>query len=146
MLLIGTMLLPRTAEAGIYSDDLAKCLVARTSDDEKMSLAKWIFSVISAHPGVASIATVDDASREAASRDTAAIFEKLLTESCKEQTTLAMKYEGTAALKASFKVLGEIAMTSLLTEPKVAAESQGFVKFMDEAKLKTVFGEAQAGD
>jgi hypothetical protein len=68
----------------------------------------------------------------------ARIFETLLTDACRDETAKAVKYEGAEALKGSFKVLGEIAMNTLVTNPKVAAESQAFAQYLDEAKLKAV--------
>ncbi len=130
---------PKLATAGVYTDELAKCLVENTSDDDKIALAKWIFTVISVHPSAKTIATISDSDRTAVAQNTGAIFEELLADSCASQTTKAIKYEGNGALEASFKVLGEIAMNTLLTDAAVAAESQNFVKFVDEAKLQAVF-------
>jgi hypothetical protein len=145
-LMVVTAMISPPARAGVYGDDLAKCLLSKTSDEEKIALAQWIFSIISVHPSVASIATVSDEGRTQASKKTALVFQQLLTDSCKDETTKAVKYEGTDAIKGSFKVLGEIAMNTLLTDPKVSAESQKFVEFMDEKKLNTVFGSTPAGD
>jgi hypothetical protein len=139
--LAAAMLLPGTAKAGIYSDDLSRCLVTKTSDADKILLAKWIFSVMSVHPSAAAIATISDADRTDVSEATAGVFEMLLTDSCRDESAKAVKYEGTVAIGNSFKVLGEIAMTTLLADPKVEAESQNFIKYVDEAKMKSVFAE-----
>lgn len=137
---------PGPAVAGVYGDDLARCLVETTSDSEKVMLAQWIYTVISVHPSAAALAEVSDADRTAVARQAGKVFETLLTDSCREQTAKVVKYEGADALGDSFKVLGEIAMTTLLTNPVVAAESQSFVKYVDEAKLNAVFADAPGGD
>ena len=129
---------PMAANAGVYSDDLSRCLVSHTGEQDQIVMAQWIFGVMAAHPSVAAVARIDDASRIATSKKMAQLFQTLLTESCKDETTKAVKYEGTDALKTSFKVLGEIAMQTLLAEPKVTAESQAFAQYLDEAKLKAV--------
>ena len=46
------------AEAGIYADDLAKCLVASTTTRDQTDLVRWIFATAALHPGVSSIAAV----------------------------------------------------------------------------------------
>jgi hypothetical protein len=51
-----------------------------------------------------------------------------------------MKYEGSQALGSSFKVLGEIAMTTLMGDPAVAAQLKDFVQYLDEDKIKAVLG------
>src|SRR5690606_36694767 len=119
--------LPAPATAGIHADDLSRCLVAKTSDAERIALAKWIFTVISVHPEAASLATIDASTMAGISRDTAGIFQTLLTESCRDETALAVKYEGTGALGESFKVLGEIAMSTLLADSRVATQLQEFI-------------------
>ena len=129
---------PMAAHDGVYGDDLSRCLVANTREADQIVMAQWIFGIMSAHPDVAAVAKVDEAARTETSKKMAQVFQTLLTESCRDETAKAVKYEGPEALKDSFKVLGEIAMKTLMTNPKVAAESQAFVKYVDEDKLKAV--------
>lgn len=133
------LLTPIIGHAGVYSDDLSKCLVARTSDEDKLLLAKWIFTVISAHPDTASLATVNNVEKVDVAKGTGKLFETLLTASCHDETTKAVKYEGSQALGAGFKVLGEIAMNTLLSNPKVQAESENFMQYVDTKKLEQSF-------
>lgn len=138
---------PAPAHAGVYGDDLAKCLVERTSDADKILLAQWIYTVISVHPSAASLGKISDADREAVAERAGKVFETLLTDSCREQAAKTIKYEGTDALGNGFKVLGEIAMTTLLGDPGVSAESQNFVKYVDQAKITAALtAEAAAED
>ena len=138
-------LAPATGHAGVYSDDLSKCLVARTSDEDKVLLAKWIFTVISAHPSTASLATIDEVEKVETAKGAGKLFETLLTASCHDETVKAVKCEGSPALGASFKVLGEIAMNTLLNDPKVQAESENFMQYVDLKKLEQSFAPS-AGD
>jgi hypothetical protein len=140
LLLAMAALHPGQARAGVYGDDLARCLVEKTSDSDKVLLAKWIFTIISAHPSAVSLAKVSEAERTAVARQTAGVFQTLLTDTCREQTVKAMKYEGSQALGSSFKVLGEIAMTTLMGDPAVAAQLKDFVQYLDEDKIKAVLG------
>lgn len=133
------------AAAGVYADDLAKCLVAKTSDGEKVLLAQWIYTVISVHPSAASLASVKESDRTGVAKQAGQVFETLLADSCREQSAQAVKYEGMDALRNSFKVLGEIAMTTLLSDPAVAAESQRFVKYVDEARIGAALVGPQGG-
>lgn len=145
VLTAAALLAPATTHAGVYSDSLARCLVERTTDDDKVLLARWIFTVISAHPSAATLATIDETQKVATARGTGELFETLLTGSCREETMKAVRYEGTQALNASFKVLGEIAMNTLMTDPAVQAESANFMPYVDEEKLGAVFA-PQDGD
>jgi hypothetical protein len=86
LLLAMAALHPGQARAGVYGDDLARCLVEKTSDSDKVLLAKWIFTIISAHPSAVSLAKVSEAERTAVARQTAGVFQTLLTDTCREQT------------------------------------------------------------
>ncbi len=133
------MTTPRTAVAGPFTDDLSKCLVTKSTPADKVVLVQWIFSVVTLHPSVAEIATVSDAKREAAARKAAALFEVLLTDRCLAEAQQAVKFEGSAAFAASFKVLGEIAATGLFSDPKVGAGSEKMASYIDSAKLDAAF-------
>lgn len=137
--------MPHAAKAGVFSDELSKCLVQHTSDDDKIALTRWIFVVMAAHPSNASIVTVDEPTRMQVSRKTAELFQRLLTASCRQQTADAMKYEGTAALTDGFKTLGGVAMTTVLSNPEVAKEASSYVKYMDMDEIKRVLGPQAVG-
>ena len=39
------------AGAGVFSDDLSKCLVASTTTRDQTDLVRWIFATAALHPG-----------------------------------------------------------------------------------------------
>jgi hypothetical protein len=127
--------------AGVFTDELSRCLVRETSAKDKADLVRWIFAVASLHQDVASIASVSKVDRTAADRAVGALFQRLLTDSCRKQTIEANKYESDIAIKQSFKVLGEVAMQELMSAPAVNAGVSNFMKYVDEAKLREVFPE-----
>jgi hypothetical protein len=126
------------AHAGVYSDDMAKCLVASTSQKDKVALVRWIFANAALHPDVASISRVSSTERETLDRGAAALLEKLLTESCRKQTEDAIRYEGPMAFQLSFQVLGQVAMKELMSNKDVAAGFQGFAKYVDAKKIEAL--------
>lgn len=128
--------LANPAHAGIYSDELAKCLVASTSDADRSLLVRWIFSTSALHPEVASISAVTPAQREGTNKATGQLIERLLTATCRKQTRDALKYEGTGAIQTSFQVLGQVAMRSLMENPEVAQGFQGMGRYIDESKIR----------
>ena len=136
---------PSPAVAGVYGDELSKCLVEKTSDDDKIILIQWIFTVMSVHPSAASLAKVSDTDRIAVAKRTGKVLETLLTGSCKDQTVKAVKYEGVDSLKGSFEALGEIAVNSIQSNARVSEESGAFLKYVDEAKIKAVLVGANGG-
>lgn len=127
-----------TASAGVYTNDLARCLVSSSTPADKLTLVKWMFTAMSLHPGVKSMASVSPAQVDAENKAMADLFTKLMTRTCKTQAADAVKYEGGEAIKAGFKVLGQVAAKELFAEPHVAAGMAGLVKYMDMKKLQAV--------
>lgn len=109
------------ATSGEYTDKLSDCLLAATTEEDKLSLVKWMFTSMALHPAVEEIADVSLSVREQANREMAELIIKLLGRSCFSETRLALKNEGSLALQASFSVLGQVAATNLFADPNVAA-------------------------
>jgi hypothetical protein len=130
------------ARAGIYTDDLSKCLVKATSAADRTSFIVWIYELLSAHPAVSSLSKVTDADRAAANKAAAGLMQRLLLEDCRAQTVDAMKYEGSGALQQSFSVLGQVAMSGLTQDPAVAKNMMDMVGDIDMSKFQALGKEA----
>ena len=143
--LIGLMFaLSSNVQAGLYTDDLSRCLVESTTTEDKISLVKWMFTAASLHPAVSSISSVSEAQLDDANKATAELFVKLLTETCREKAQKAVKYEGQVALRSGFEVLGKVAAGELFASPEVSAGMAGLAKHIDSKKLEDVFSENTA--
>jgi len=132
-----------TAHAGIYSDDMSRCLVSNTSAKDKTDLVRWIFTISALHPDLSSVAAVSEKQRDDMNRKVARLLERLLTESCRKQTQEALKYEGSAAMQLSFQVLGQVAMQELMSNTAVANGFVGFSKHIDKSKLEELAPKAK---
>jgi len=129
--------------AGMYSEDLARCLVSSMTTRDKTDLVRWMFSNAALHPEAASIAAVGGERRDDINRTAGRLLQRLLTESCRKQMQEALKYEGAVAMQVSFQVLGRVAMQELMSN---AAVSQGFGeigKYVDGEKLKELAAPGQ---
>ncbi|HEX6852828.1 MAG TPA: hypothetical protein VF139_15635 [Candidatus Polarisedimenticolaceae bacterium] len=135
-LLVPALAVP--AHAGPYGDDLAQCLVEKSSDADKTTLIKWFFAMAATHPDVKSIAAITAEQRDGLNRDVAQLFQTLLTDTCKNETKKAMKYEPQTAMQSSFSVLGQVAAQGLFSDEGVAANLGEFTKYVDEEKLQAV--------
>jgi hypothetical protein len=132
-----------SAHAGLYADDLSRCLVEKTTPEDKNTLVRWVISTTTLHPAVAPIASVSDDTRVRINRETARIFERLLTESCLEQTRQAVRVEGAAAIQAGFQTLGQVAMAELFAHPKVAAALGELDSHIDTNRLRDALDAAK---
>ena len=123
------------SHAGPYADDLSKCLVEKTNTEDRNSLVRWMFVAASHHPAVRSIATVTDHDVDDANEKTGQLFMRLLTDSCKDASHKALKYEGLETLQTSFSVLGQVAAKELFASPEVATAISGLEEYVDPDKL-----------
>lgn len=124
------------AFAGPYADALGKCMVGATTGAEKTTLVRWIFAMMALHPDVQSSSAVTPEQRGALSKQTAQLFQRLLTESCLKEAREAVRYEGASTIPSSFSLLGQVATRELFTDPKVNEGIAEFSKYIDEKKFK----------
>ena len=123
------------AHAGLYTDDMSRCLVESSSKEDKATLVRWIFVALSQNSSISSLSAATPADIEKSNTAVGELFMRLLTEACAEKTKQAIKYEGGAAIQASFEVLGRVASSELFSDPKVAAVMEGLEKHVDKKKL-----------
>ncbi|GAA5315009.1 MAG: hypothetical protein AseanaTS_02130 [Candidatus Pelagadaptatus aseana] len=140
LLLCASLSLPCFTQAGIYSDDLSRCLVESSTSSDKTALVKWMFTSMALHPDVAMMSSVTDQQRDRANEEAADIFVKLMTETCLAQTKKAIQYEGPMAVQQGFSVLGQVAGQELFANPNVASALSGLEQHMDNQKLSAALG------
>jgi hypothetical protein len=126
------------ATAGPFADDMAKCLVASTSPDDRTVLVKWIFSVITLHPDLTAMSSVSAKQRDDLSKKAGELFQRLLLQSCRSQTQQALQNEGPQTIQYAFQVLGQVATRGLFTDPHVMDATKDLAKYVDEEKLKSL--------
>jgi hypothetical protein len=133
---------PSAAHAGIYADDLTKCLVKNASEKDKVTFVRWFFAALSANPEVKDMVSLSPAQREQNNRNVAALFQRLVLSDCRSESANAIKYEGEASLQGSFGVLGEVASRDLMSHPDVMREMEQMATFVDEEKFRALMTEA----
>jgi hypothetical protein len=127
-ILAGTAL---PASAGVYGDDVTRCIVKSTSDDDHIILVRWVFAAMALHPAIKTYASVSEVDRAGFNKQVGDMVTRLLTKDCRKETVTALKYEGTGFMEQSFKALGEIAMGGLMAAPEVNAGFAELTKAMD---------------
>ena len=81
------------AQAGIYSDALGKCLVTKTSDQDKAAFVRWIFTSLSTSPTVKDVGNVSARQHDEIDLNTAHLVDRLILTDCHKEAVEAMKYE-----------------------------------------------------
>lgn len=124
------------ARAGVYTDELGKCLIESATPDDRIVLVVWMFSAAANHPDVKHIASVTEEQLDEANKNVAELFVTLLGDSCGQQTANALKYEGQASIGTAFEMFGGIAGRELFASEAVTAATAGFQKHIDAEGLK----------
>jgi hypothetical protein len=127
-----------SAHAGNYSDNLARCLVSKTTPQERAELMRWVFAAVASHPAVRSIATVSRAQMEESNKAMGTMFTRLMSESCKKEAQLAMRADGPDTFELSLEAFGKFAGQELAASPEVNASLAEFHKYVDKDKLNAL--------
>lgn len=131
-----SMVFSMPASAGLYGDDLGKCLVKSTTTADKHTLVRWLFSLAALHPDLKSIASISAEQRDEINKSVGALFERLLTVSCKTEAQQALLFEGPSTFESSFQILGQVAGHELFSDPLVSSGMEGMLKYVDQEKFK----------
>jgi hypothetical protein len=131
---------PNLLSAGPYSDEMAKCLVNSTSEDDKSMLVQWIFAAFSHHPDVKNLTNITGKQATDFNKAVAELLTNLMTDRCKKETKAAIKYEGKTTIETSFTVLGSVAGRGLMSHPNVTKYTTDLQKYLDTKKFEEIFG------
>jgi hypothetical protein len=128
-----------SAMAGPATDSLASCLADNTSGKERKDMARWVYAGMSTHPEIQGLSNVTDVNREELDKTMAAMFTKLIIDSCPAQAKLAMDQDGLAGFQTAFGTIGQLAMQELLSNPNVNSSFTNFTKYIDQKRMNSVF-------
>ena len=131
------------ATASVYTDDLGKCLVSHSSGDDKLVFMQWMFAALALHPAVQQYASITAEQRKSIHEKMVALFSRLLTSSCHQESVDALKYDGPAALGTAFQLFGQAAGRELFANPQVRQAISGAGDMVKETDvIKSLFREA----
>lgn len=115
---------------GVYTDDMAKCLVASTKQEDQQALACWVFTTLARHPSVSPSANIKPVDAEQTSKTVGGLFMHLMAETCAAKTKNAVRYEGAASIEQAVNVLGQVAARELMSHPDVVGVLSNLVKHL----------------
>lgn len=132
--------LPARSQAGIYGESFGKCLVSNSSEQDKQQLVEWIFTAISLNPTIRSYVNIPASKREEIDKRMAAIFQRLIGETCRKEAAEALKYEGASSFGVAFQLFGQVAGQQIFAAPEVSQGSMGFLKYINQEDLQKKLG------
>jgi hypothetical protein len=135
---VGLLVAISPVQAGVYTDDLSRCLVDKSSTADKSVLVQWIFVAMAQHPSVVSLTKISSDDKEKHNGQAGELFMRLLTDTCADESKKALKNEGALAIQTAFQVLGQAAAREIFSDPSVAEMMSGLDKYVDKEKLETL--------
>lgn len=87
------------------------------------------------HPAITSLSSVTPKQRDELNKKAGELFNQLLTVSCRRESSEAIRYEGATVVQASFQILGQVAVGSLMSHPIVTEGFAEFGKNIDEKAI-----------
>ena len=90
--------------AGPFTDDFAKCLVTKTTAQEKTDLVKWIYVTISFHPQLSKMSNLTAEDVEMANIRVADYMTNVFAYKCNDELNQAIKYEGEESIFYAFEL------------------------------------------
>ena len=127
--------------AGPFTDDFAKCLVTKTTAQEKTDLVKWIYVTISFHPQLSQMSNLTAKDVEMANVRVADYMTNVFAYKCNDELNQAIKYEGEESVFYAFELLGELAMGELMQDQGVTAASELFIQYVDLSIFAELFSD-----
>lgn len=127
--------------AGPYTDDLSNCILESTTPEEQMEFVKWVFSTRSLYSKANK--TRPEISQEqinAGNEQTANLFMRVMTRSCKEKAVKAIKFESEFVLQTTLSLLEQVAGPDILTTLDIVAVTALVEKYIDVEKLRSTLG------
>ena len=133
---------PSPAGAGVFTDDLSRCLVRATTAEDRAALVRWVFLTFAANPAFVDLVSVTEGEREQGIRSAARVYDRLLLIACRQETLQAWRAEGALAIEHGFEAIGNVAARELMGSPQSVAAVAELTTFMDMAALEVLAREA----
>lgn len=122
--------------AGVPTNPLGQCMVAKTTGEDRIAVARWMLAALVSAPKVADLSNVDTARKTAADKGMADVFTRLVTVDCADLARPLLLARDKGAFETAGGTLGEIAVKELLTDPKATAALTDYVKLLDWSRFE----------
>ena len=130
------------ATAGVFTDDLSRCIVGKATDADKAVLVKWMFAAISKNPSLSGLSSLSEKERDVLNSNAGRLYERLILTDCRSEAVAAVKNEGLDSIGAAGEVLGSAAARQMMSSPEVDKELEKMGAGVSEEKWKAFAAEA----
>lgn len=123
---------------------LSQCITSSADDADRVTLVRWLFAGLSAHPELRAMGNVDQAQRAVIDRDMGALMQRLIVDDCITHVRQLEPAQMQGAMQVAFQALGEQAGMAAMTHPDVLVANQGLLQHLDVAAFERAFSDGAA--
>ncbi|AZV47141.1 hypothetical protein C3L23_07595 [Nautilia sp. PV-1] len=135
---IFTIILGVSLNAGVYTNQLIKCMVKNTTPQNITTLKKWMFFAFAQDSDLKKYAKISLKDKKEVNKEMGKYVTKLLTDKCAAELKNAVKYEGAKSISIAFEYLGRIAGSAITSSPDVKLFFSDLTKYVDMKKLDKI--------
>lgn len=137
--LMVTCLPVATAYGQTPADRLSQCLITKSTNEDRIALAKWMAFAMSAHPAIRDVVAIPPVEIDRSDKEMAAIFTELLVVRCPaEASAVLSSTDSTNAMQVAFEKLGEMAAEEISNGADSQARMSGFLKYLNEEDFRSL--------
>lgn len=98
-------------------------------------MMRWMATAVLAAPQLSDMASVPQSTRDKADQGAAAVWMRLLTVECLQETKVVMKEDSATGFRVAGEALGRVAMQELMTNTQTQQALSGFTRYLDKAAM-----------
>jgi hypothetical protein len=129
---------PTATDLSAQANALGQCFVNKSTGEDRMAVARWMLAGLASAPKMTDVASVDPTRKMAVDKAMAAIFTRLITIDCANESRPLFLAKSKAAFETAGGALGEIAMKELLSDPKAEEGLSSYTNYLDESAFANV--------
>ena len=121
-----------------FAQALGRCFVLKSTGQDRIVAARWIFGSMASSPQVADVANISSETKASLDREMALLFTRLITVDCAAESRPLFLMKSTKGFETAGGALGQIAMTELLTNEQAAAAFSAYTDYLNEEDFEAV--------
>lgn len=112
--------------------NLARCVQMKTSGEDRILTAQWVFAALSTSPEMTKYVRADASMRDVSNKKFAGLFGRLATRDCRDEVLAFGKDELQLSFGSLGEALGEIGFAEVMKAPEVEKSLGAFADYFDE--------------
>jgi hypothetical protein len=117
---------------------LSACVASNATATDKATMARWLFIAEAQHPDLQDLAHVSPEQKVEIDKRMAAVFDRLVFETCRAEAVSTLKDGGLAAFKTAFIPLGQAGASVITSSPAVQSQMRAMSPYADRARFNAL--------